>query len=370
MNYPKQNITDLELPKSELFGIYRGVVEDNDDPLEAGRCKIRIFGIHTENKEPSEDNVEYIETKDLVWAQPAAPIFGGISKVGVYGLPCQGSHVFLFFENGNIMQPRYFASAPGIPTTPPFEELGFSDPDGVYPKEWEYEPDWNKGERKTKYTESFVICDKAGNSIEMDSTEGQERIVIGNTKTKLVFDSKGSLRKESAKGTDETYTGTQKTVVSGDSEKIVSGEETISSASTNISVLGNKKEFIAGASDETVLGIENKVSGGMSWNVQGDSTLMTAGEAGYVADGNVSIKSNTMDVKLEATLQNIKMQALAGAVDVTSMRASTLAMIDASFKGAITTSIGGGVVTNVDGILTTVNGSAITMITGGIIMIG
>ncbi|NCD00181.1 MAG: hypothetical protein EOL95_10840 [Bacteroidia bacterium] len=36
-------------------------------------------------------------------------------------MPLQGSHVFLFFENGNIQYPKYFASSPGVPVNPKFD---------------------------------------------------------------------------------------------------------------------------------------------------------------------------------------------------------------------------------------------------------
>ena len=88
------------LPENRLYGIFRGVVENNIDPKKAGRCQIRIFGVHTDNKEV--DLLDSVPTKNLIWAQPCTPIFGGISGVGIYGVPCQGAHVFLFFENGNI----------------------------------------------------------------------------------------------------------------------------------------------------------------------------------------------------------------------------------------------------------------------------
>jgi hypothetical protein len=33
----------------KLYGIYRGVVEENNDPKKRGRCRIRVWGLHTEN---------------------------------------------------------------------------------------------------------------------------------------------------------------------------------------------------------------------------------------------------------------------------------------------------------------------------------
>ena len=43
-----------------------GVVEDRNDPLSLGRCRVRAFGIHTEDK-------AMIPTEDLPWATPVMP---------------------------------------------------------------------------------------------------------------------------------------------------------------------------------------------------------------------------------------------------------------------------------------------------------
>ena len=43
------------------FNWFMGVVESRDDPLNLGRCQIRIFGFHT-------DNIQEIPTSDLPWA--------------------------------------------------------------------------------------------------------------------------------------------------------------------------------------------------------------------------------------------------------------------------------------------------------------
>lgn len=76
-----------------------GVVEDRKDPEKLGRCRVRIFGYHTDNK-----NV--IPTKDLPWAVPIQPITSaGISGIGSSPLgPVEGTWVLGFFIDGNDMQ--------------------------------------------------------------------------------------------------------------------------------------------------------------------------------------------------------------------------------------------------------------------------
>lgn len=108
-------------PSSEkIQGIWRAVIEDNKDPEKRGRCRVRVFGIHTDVKIKTQ--YEGIPTDELPWAEPAYSLMeGGVSGFGSWCVPVQGSQVFLFFENGHILKPRFFASIPGVPTDPQFD---------------------------------------------------------------------------------------------------------------------------------------------------------------------------------------------------------------------------------------------------------
>lgn len=356
----------------KLFGIYRGVVENNNDPDESGKCQIRIVGIHPINK--SSDGG--VPTEYLPWAEAACPIFGGISQVGMFGVPCQGAHVFLFFEGGNRTQPRYFATAPGRPIEPPLSTVGFYDPDEIYPKEPGGEPDWYKGKGFSgdgpEYTESFALIDKAGNRIEFDSTEGQEKVLIGVANgASIVFKADGSQETHLAKGTQKTYVGGKVEINGGGSNITITGEEVKSTGGSYLSVLGNKKDMVMGSSDKMIMGIENKVAGGMSYQSKGDTRINAAGDADYISDGNAQLKSNSYDVKIRATLQNIKMQALLGAFDSQSNTMNNSALLSASYGGKTMTTIGGGLITEVSSnIFTKISSSIIVQISAPIIMLG
>jgi len=141
----KNKLQDLQPQSDKLFGIYRGVVECRYDPLFAGRIKVRIWGIHTQVKEPKTPT-HGIPIEELPWAQPVNGIFqGSVNGYGVSTVPILGSHVLLFFENGNIMQPRYFASVPAIPEKRENVILGFTDPCDNYPKDERLEePDFHR----------------------------------------------------------------------------------------------------------------------------------------------------------------------------------------------------------------------------------
>ncbi|MAG26790.1 hypothetical protein CMI47_14710 [Candidatus Pacearchaeota archaeon] len=79
------------------FVWWKGKVEDRTDPLQLGRCKVRILGYHT-------DDVSEIPTEDLPFAYPAMPINSRPSDSPVG--PVEGTWVMGFFADGeNAQQP-------------------------------------------------------------------------------------------------------------------------------------------------------------------------------------------------------------------------------------------------------------------------
>lgn len=104
------------------YGNYRGIVIDNLDPLNKGRIKVFVPGIYPKDFEANPDK--------LPWAEPAMPIFGGgwtaikgstNKEVGFNSVPHagkkgDGAQVWVFFDDGDIRYPIYFAvsqSGPG-----------------------------------------------------------------------------------------------------------------------------------------------------------------------------------------------------------------------------------------------------------------
>lgn len=153
-----------------------GQFEANNDPEKRGRCRVRVFGIHTSLKVKT--TTEGIPTDELPWAEPAFGLIeGSISGYGLFSIPLQGSHVFLFFENGNILQPRFFASVPGNPQNKPNPEEGFNDPDGVYPDKID-KPDYEESNSESGYLHSIVLKTHGGITIEINSKEGNKGIKI------------------------------------------------------------------------------------------------------------------------------------------------------------------------------------------------
>ena len=83
-----------------------GVVEDIDDPLTLGRCKVRCFGYHPPK------NTELVPTSDLPWALSTHPL----NTPNLYGTPKVGEWVFGFFlDSASAQEPAIIGYIPAIP---------------------------------------------------------------------------------------------------------------------------------------------------------------------------------------------------------------------------------------------------------------
>ncbi|UTS51949.1 baseplate hub subunit [Synechococcus phage BUCT-ZZ01] len=90
---------------------YYGIVENRMDPLEMGRCQVRIFGVHSESKVD-------VPTEDLPWAIPLMPLTSasmsgiGHSPTG----PIEGTMVMVTFQDPESKQiPVMLGTVPAIP---------------------------------------------------------------------------------------------------------------------------------------------------------------------------------------------------------------------------------------------------------------
>ena len=95
------------------MNIYYGVVENRQDPLQLGRCQVRIVGLHTHDK-------AFLPTVDLPWATPVQPITSaamngiGQSPIG----PVEGTSVVVMFADDDLQQPIILGSLGGISSKP------------------------------------------------------------------------------------------------------------------------------------------------------------------------------------------------------------------------------------------------------------
>lgn len=91
--------------------LYFGVVENVDDPLKLGRCKVRIVGVHTDDR-------AVLRTEDLPWATPIQGItsaaMSGVGESPTGILP--GTTVTVIFVDGESCQiPMILGTIAGIP---------------------------------------------------------------------------------------------------------------------------------------------------------------------------------------------------------------------------------------------------------------
>ena len=333
---------DLQIEVEKLGGFFRGVVEDNQDPLKAGRVRVRIHGIHSPKKIKSE--TEGIPTDELPWAEPCMPIQeGSVSGFGTWAVPLQGSHVMVFFENMNVTQPRYFASMPGIPedkeqysnnNREPSRHDGFKDPDGQYPSKHRLgEPDVHRLARgvssetlvttknnerdlsvptalggnwsepvspyNARYPHNYVIALHGGITIELDSTPGSTRFNIYHPSNSFIeVDNDGNMVvKNNAEKYEIVASGKnihikqQRNIsIDGDSKKRIGGDE-------GNEIKGNKIEKVDGNKTEEIDGnLSQEVGGNKSEDISGNKTETIGGQLQITVTGNASLTAPTIQL--------------------------------------------------------------------------
>jgi len=79
----------VEHLRSRFYGVYRGVVTDNDDPSSLGRIKANVPSV--------------LGDVESSWCMPCVPYAG--DQVGIAFLPEVGSGVWIAFEGGDVSYP-------------------------------------------------------------------------------------------------------------------------------------------------------------------------------------------------------------------------------------------------------------------------
>lgn len=248
-----------------------GVVEDRDDPLMMGRCRVRIVGYHT-------PNVSELPVEDLPWAHPMQPITSAaMSGVGSTPTgPVPGTWVIGFFRDGSEGQePFIMGTLGGAPSKEYQEKIqkdtkhGFKDPNGEYPRASyleNNEPDtnrlarneniddtvvqlkdadlvsdvevamggesWNQPETSyaARYPYNHVYESESGHVFEVDDTPNAERITMYHTAgTYVDVDNNGTMIQK---------------VVGDNYEILLRNNNVLIRGSTNITVEGSCNVYI------------------------------------------------------------------------------------------------------------------------------
>jgi hypothetical protein len=293
-----------------------GVVEDRNDPLKLGRCKVRIFGWHTES-------INELPTKDLPWAQAMLPL----NDANAYS-PKEADTVVGFFLDGeNAQHPIMMGVIPGIPLYDSPRNVGFTDrrtapqlfaapvkrgeTKSPYPRKkdepttsrlargdteftpeqieqlkedktvFEQDPSYN-----AKYPYNKVIETEGGQALELDDTPNFERVHLYHKKgSNLEMRPDGSVQQKVMKnhtrnilGDDINYIkGNSIYFIDGDLTYIVKGKVTFVSDKDFTGISKQSVTFSAQSNFTASATLSASVSGTVTSSLGGLSAYTTVG---------------------------------------------------------------------------------------------
>lgn len=320
--------------------LYFGIVEDVQDPLEAGRIKVRVFGVHTANK-------TVLPTEGLPWAQCMAGSYQGTFS-GVGNSPTgimNGEMMVVSFLDKMKQTPLVMGSLAGFNTEAAMNlmgsvisrdstEYGFAQEllaeaylnqvdtnfqartDMVHPVH-----DQRVAEKKTsvtksdgntwdepestmtnsEYPHSKVVETQGGHLLEIDDTTGNERLLDWHTSGTFKEVSNGHTITKIIGDNFELTIGNKNVYIEADENVTVDGNNTVYVVG-NITELndGNKTVTIGGHYDETVTGnITESNDGNKDVTTKGSHVEDIGSTADYISGGHKTLKAPTIDVGTE-----------------------------------------------------------------------
>lgn len=300
------DIQDLSRFDDNKSFFYRAVIEDNKDPQKLGRVRVRIMGVHPDDKV----KVPY---DTLPWAEVmVSNMFGLNAGVGISAIPLPGTWCWVFLEGGDYNKPVVVGLSVGTAVDVSGQDT-FKDPDGTFPyKDRLDESDIHRLARVEKVSETIkkdiedkldkegeftagegiepkplndssaypdvtVIETRSGHTVEIDDTPGNERIRL--------YHMSGSYIELRPDGTMVTKTVKNKHATTTENvyEHIIKSMELIIDESryTHIKrnnkylidknedteIGGNRTEYVKGKQTETVDGaVSEKFNAGQTTN--------------------------------------------------------------------------------------------------------
>ena len=243
------------------FKWFFGTVEDRDDPLKLGRCKVRVEMTHDVN------NAKKILTSDLPWAVSIMPLVSasykeiGMAPVG----PILGTTVFGFYMDSSESQlPVIMGTLPGIPDRKHDVKDLAREIDTLNKSFLGPEP---QSAYRAKYPYNKVFASESGHVIEVDDTPNFERL--------HTYHRSGTY-------TEIDASGQQVVKIVGDGYEIVAKNKTV---------------YVQGTVNIQVMGSTNIISGGPvnatapSFNITGDVNVTGT----ITATGDVTGNGTSLD---------------------------------------------------------------------------
>jgi len=276
------------------FNWFVGVVEDREDPLKAGRVRVRCLGYHSED-------LTKIPKDELPWASIMMPVTaGGNSGIGTSShFLLEGTWVVGFFRDPSMQEPIIMGTLPGKNSSETGDDHivassavggfsksgGYKDPKGVYPTalyvdktdtnllaqeliaehpsneaKTTLEPDWNTAsgtakqpestQANAKYPYNHVFETEVGHYVEFDDTVGNERIhVFHKTGTFIEIDPTGNVVIKTV--------GNVTNIIAGNMDTYVKGNWSLSTGGNiDVYAVGNLTEKVDGNRKTTITGTE------------------------------------------------------------------------------------------------------------------
>jgi hypothetical protein len=268
------------------FVWWTGVVEDRQDPLKMGRCRVRCVGWHSANK-------MQLPTTSLPWATPSIPV-----NTNVIYAPREGDMVFGFFLDGeNAQDPVMLGVFPGIPLKAGNAQEAFSDArtsselsaapvkptesaisyprkldepttsrlarnDSKYPSEIVAAKKIKKANKvepdsyyAAKYPYNHVYESESGHALEFDDTKGAERIHMYHRSGSYVeYGPLGDRSERIQRNKFEVVIGNEQVYVKGDVTVFIDGNATVD--------VGKNAKLKVGGSFQADIGGTCKITSG------------------------------------------------------------------------------------------------------------
>ena len=250
-----------------------GRVVSVQDPMELGRVKVRIMGIHTENTNDIPDS-------GLPWAQTILPITeGGTNGLGIHtGIQVNARVFGIFLDGTNSQLPLVLGSLPKLEDDAPGGRSTNQLARGT--NTITKTPDEVTGEPESPYNAIYPLNQvhqtARGHVIEIDDSHDSdgsyERIhIYHKSGTFIEMHPNGDVVTHHKNGF-RTVTGNDKLHVTGNMEITVDGN-------LNLTVKGDVTETVSGSVTENVTGSVSETYGsGQTTSVTGDQTTTTSGK--------------------------------------------------------------------------------------------